>query len=221
MINEKTKILIIDVETTNTLEDPLVYDLGFRVFDLRGNVYEEASLVNRDVFTRQDLMKDAFYADKIPQYWREIWNKKRKLVSWREIKWRVWDACLRHNVEIVTAHNARFDYRATHRTQRYITTSQWRWFFPYGVTWWDTLKMARMTFKNNPDYAAWCAERGYILNNGQPRYTAEVVYKYITGNENFQEAHTGLEDVKIEMDIFLYCMIQNPDLDGRLWAEKN
>ena len=126
MIELNERILILDCETTNSLDDPACYDVGYRIFDLGGNVYEEASLVNRDVFCDKEMMASAFYADKIPQYWRDIWDKKRELLSWREIKWQVWDACLRNNVKYVVAHNARFDYRSLHWTQRYITTRKCR-----------------------------------------------------------------------------------------------
>jgi hypothetical protein len=40
----------------------------------------------------------------------------------------------------------------------------------------------------------------------RPRLTAEVLYRYITGDNSFIESHTGLEDVTIEKEIFLKCM---------------
>lgn len=221
MIDEQTKILMIDTETTNSLDDPICYDVGYRVFDLAGNVYEEASMVNADIFLDKDFMATAYYAEKIPSYWRDIWEKRRELLTWQKIKARIWEAVQRYDVEIVAAHNARFDYRSLHLTQRYITTSRWRWVMPWGCEWWDTLKMCREVFKADENYRPWCEERGYITANNQPKMTAEVVYRYITGDENFTEAHTGLEDVKIESEIFKYCLDKMPDIDGRLWKPKD
>ena len=40
------------------------------------------------------------------------------------------------------------------------------------------------------------------------------------GNADFEESHTGLEDVKIERQIFEYCVNKNPEIDGRLWKEE-
>lgn len=221
MIDVNERILMLDSETTNSLEDPICYDVGYRVFDLAGNVYEEASMVNADIFLDKDFMASAYYAEKIPNYWRDIWEKKRELLAWRVIKARIWEAIERNGVKIVSAHNARFDYRSLHLTQRYITTSRWRWVMPWGVTWWDTLKMCREVFKDDENYRPWCEERGYITANNQPRMTAEVVYRYITGDENFTESHTGLEDVKIEMEIFKYCLDKIPDIDGRAFPPKD
>ncbi len=212
--------MMIDTETTNSLDDPLAYDVGFEVFDRDGKTIETASLTNKDLFLDKDFMASAYYAEKIPSYWKEIWAKERELLTWREIKWRVFDACKRNDCQIVAAHNAMFDNRALNLTQRYITTSQHRYFLPYGVTWWDTLKMAREVFGNDETYARFCEYFGYTTTRGKPRFTAEIVYKFISGDIDFEERHTGLEDVKIEKDIFLYCLDRVPDIDGRLWKPK-
>ena len=221
MIDAETRIMMLDTETTNSLEDPICYDVGYRVFDLAGNVYEEASMVNADIFLDKDFMASAYYAEKIPDYWRDIWEKKRELLAWRVIKARIWEAIERNGVKIVAAHNARFDYRSIHLTQRYITTSRWRYVLPWGCEWWDTLRMCREVFKDDENYRPWCEERGYITANNQPRMTAEVVYRYITGDEDFTESHTGLEDVKIETEIFKYCLDKIPDIDGRAFPPKD
>lgn len=221
MIDAETRIMMLDTETTNSLEDPICYDVGYRVFDLAGNVYEEASMVNADIFLDKEFMASAYYAEKIPDYWRDIWEKKRELLAWRVIKARIWEAIERNGVKIVAAHNARFDYRSIHLTQRYITTSRWRYVLPWGCEWWDTLRMCREVFKDDENYRPWCEERGYITANNQPRMTAEVVYRYITGDEDFTESHTGLEDVKIEMEIFKYCLDKIPDIDGRAFPPKD
>lgn len=221
MIDVNERIMMLDSETTNSLEDPICYDVGYRVFDLAGNVYEEASMVNADIFLDKEFMASAYYAEKIPDYWRDIWEKKRELLAWRVIKARIWEAIQRNGVKIVAAHNARFDYRSIHLTQRYITTSRWRYVLPWGCEWWDTLRMCREVFKDDENYRPWCEERGYITVNNQPRMTAEVVYRYITGDEDFTESHTGLEDVKIETEIFKYCLDKIPDIDGRAFPPKD
>ena len=140
MIELDERIMILDSETTNSLDDPACYDVGYRIFDLGGNVYEEASLVNRDVFCDKEMMASAFYADKIPQYWRDIWDKKRELLTWREIKWRVWDACLRNNVKYVVAHNARFDRGCLEAAFEIYGMGSPRY------EWYDTLQASRRAF---------------------------------------------------------------------------
>jgi len=212
--------MILDCETTNSLEDPIVYDVGYEVFDDSGKTIEIASLTNKDIFLDKEFMSSAYYAEKIPTYWKEIWAKQRQLLTWKEIKWRVFDACKRHACQIVAAHNAMFDNRALNLTQRYITTSRYRYFLPYGVTWWCTLKMAREVLKNDETYKYFCQFYNYTTKQGKPRYTAEIIYRFISGEIDFNEAHVGIDDVKIEKEIFLYCLARMPDIDGRLWRPK-
>ena len=141
----------------------------------------------------------------------------RELMAWSRIKWRLFTAYQRHDCKIVCAHNARFDYRSLHLTQRYITSSQFRYVLPWGAEWVDTLKMARNVLKNDDDYKQYCVTNGYMTANNQPRYTAEVLYRYITGKETFEEKHTALEDVRIEKLIYFYCLSRDPEVDGKLW----
>lgn len=221
MINSRTRIMMIDTEATNGLDCPIVYDVGYQIFSLDEGALCERSFVNADVFCDAELMASAYFADKIPDYWQEIVSGQRILKKWFNIKKQIAEDCKKYGVEIACAHNAAFDNRALNITQRYQTTSKYRYFLPFGVEWWDTLKMARETLKQNEDYGTFCYENDYLTSRGCRRYTAEIIYKWLTGNTEFEEAHTGLEDVKIERQIFEYCLSENPEIDGRLWKEES
>ena len=221
MINTRTRIMMIDTEATNGLDCPIVYDVGYQIFSLDEGVLCERSFVNADVFCDAELMASAYFVDKIPDYWQEIVSGQRILKKWFNIKKQIAEDCKKYGVEIACAHNAAFDNRALNITQRYQTTSKYRYFLPFGVEWWDTLKMARETLKQNEDYGTFCYENDYLTSRGCRRYTAEIIYKWLTGNIEFEEAHTGLEDVKIERQIFEYCLSENPEIDGRLWKEES
>ena len=211
------KYLVIDCETTNSIDDPIAYDVGFAVIDKEGKVYETHSYVVADVFLDKELMESAFFKDKIPQYWEDIKSGKRKLRKFKTIKSILADVCLQYDIKIVMAHNARFDYRSLNLTQRFLTSSKYRYFFPYGTEIWDTLKMARQVFKNE-EYDTFCYENNFLTKRGCKKYTAEILYKFLTNDLEFEEEHTGLEDVMIEKEIFKYCVANSPDINGRLWA---
>jgi DNA polymerase III epsilon subunit-like protein len=206
-----------DTETTNDIECPICYDFGFSVIDENGKVYEQGSFVVADIFLDPSLMKNAFFVDKIPQYWQDIKDGKRVLRRWKTIKSIIKDVMRQHDIDTVVAHNARFDYLSTNTTQRYLTSSRWRYFFPYGTKYLDTLKMARATFGADEKYTAFCQENNYLTAYGKPRLTAEILYRYLTDDITFEESHTGLEDVEIEREIFLECLRRNPDVNGLLW----
>lgn len=211
------KFIVIDTETANSIDDPIVYDIGFAVVDRTGKVYETHSYAIADVILDDEMMSTAYYAEKLPQYWDEIKSGKRLLRHFKTVKMILADVCKQYDIKVVVAHNARFDYRSLNLTQRYITSSKYRYFFPYGIKIWDTLKMSREVLKENEDYAQFCEDNGYITKNNQKRFTAEILYRFITGDNEFIEKHKGLDDVLIEKDIFAYCLNENPEINGTLW----
>jgi len=210
--------LTIDTETANTIEDPMMYDLGGAIHDRYGNVEETFSFVIYDVFCAdRQLFDTAYYAEKRPRYEEQIANGQRKIVSIFTARRYVHDLCKKYNVKAIIAHNARFDYRSTNYTLRYVTKSASRYFLPYGIPLWDTLKMAQDTICKQKTYIRWCADNGYLKKNGTPRATAEILYRYITQDEFFEEDHTGLEDVLIEKEIFAKCMAQHKRMTKSAW----
>lgn len=215
MNNEK--FLMIDTETANTIDDPFYYDLGFAVIDTKGTVYETGSFVNADVFLDEEMMATAYFADKIPQYWQEIKEGKRLLKRHTNIKKAVREVMKKWGITYVVAHNARFDYRAVNYTQRLLTSSKYRYFFPYGTKILDTLEMARQVLATSESYKNFCKNNGFVCKNGAPRYTAEVIYRWLTNDTEFLERHTGIEDVMIEAKIFAFCRSVNPKISGLLW----
>lgn len=215
-----TKFLVIDTETTNSIDDPFAYDVGFAVVDGAGKIYETHSYVVADIFLDKDLMASAYFADKIPQYWEDIKSGKRILRRFKTIKSILRDVVAQYGIRYVVAHNASFDYRSLNYTQRLLTSSKYRYFLPWGVEIWDTLKMARECLGKNEQYRQFCLDNGYTYGKEekpQLRFTAEIVYRFLTGNLDFVEEHTGLEDVLIEKDILAFCLA-NGVTNGALWG---
>ena len=219
--------IMLDTETCNTLIDEngklnmdnvLVYDLGFSVIDKRGKVYESHSFIIKDIFfDEMDLMKSAYYAKKIPMYLEQIAKGERKVVSFYEARKTLIEVMKKYETNVVVAHNARFDYNALNITQRWLTKSKYRYFFPKGTEIWDTMKMARDVIGKMPTYRKWCELNGYICKNGQLKMTAEILYRFISGQEEFDEEHTGLADVLIEKEILAYCYRQHKKMRKKLW----
>ena len=221
-------ILVVDTETANTIvredgsmdmSDVLVYDCGWAVVDKHGTVYETASFVNRDIFVyERELMRTAYYANKIPRYVEELREGSRVMASTYEIRQAMLEVLDKWNIRHVSAHNARFDSNGLNRTQSYTTTGRFRYWFPFGrVTWWDTMRMAQDVIVPMPTYVKFCQEHGYVLKNGKPRKTAEILYQFITGDTTFVESHTGLEDVLIEKEIMAYCFRQHKAMRKELY----
>lgn len=216
MIDNETLFLVVDTETTNSIDDPFAYDVGFAVVKATGEVLEAHSYVVADIFLDKDLMASAYFADKIPQYWEDIKSGKRILRRFKTIKSILRDVVAQYGIRYVCAYNCAFDVRSGNYTQRYLTSSKYRYFYPYGTQFMDILKLAREILKIDENYKAFCKENNYLTEKGQNRYTAEVVYRYLF-DKDFVEEHTGLADCLIEAQIMVKLMGENPNVDFKLW----
>ena len=88
--------IILDTETANTIVEEdgklnmmyvLPYDFGFKVTDTKGREYESHSYVNSDIFYgEKELMQSAYFADKIPQYEKDIADGKRIVKNTYQIR---------------------------------------------------------------------------------------------------------------------------------------
>ena len=217
--------VVIDTETCPLVnsnevrpENMFAYDIGYAITDKRGKVYLTRSFVNADIFLyERNLMNSAYYADKIPTYWEDIKNGKRVLARLSTILKIFYEDCKTYGVTEFYAHNMRFDYGALNNTIRWVTKSDRRYFFPYGAEICDTLKMARDILGGKKSYIRFCKDNDYLTGNGRPRFTAEIIYRFITGDNEFIESHTGLEDVMIEKEILAYCYRQHKAMRRKLW----
>ena len=223
-------VLVLDTETANTIADEngnldmsnvLMYDCGWAVVDTAENVYIERSYVNRDVFCEErELMQSAYYAKKIPLYCAEILSGKRTMANTYEIRQQMLADMEKYHITEVVAHNARFDVNALNTILRYTTKSKFRYWFPYGTIFWDTMKMARDVIHKMPTYRAFCEEHELLTKNGRLSTTAENLYRFIIGDVDFTESHTGLEDVQIEREIMFYCYRQHKPMRKLLWENQ-
>ena len=217
MSRRKEMYLVIDTETCNTVEQPLPYDIGFAICDRRGNIEEERSYVVAETFLdMKDTMKSAYFAEKIPNYWEDIKNGTREIKSIYKIRKEVKDLMSKYNVKKVGAYNMGFDKRALNNVMRYTTKSFCRWFFPFGTEFFCIWHLAtqtllqQKTFFKMAEKNDWFSEKGNLLTN------AEVTYNYINKMSDFKENHTGLEDVRIEIEIMAHCFKQHKKMNTNI-----
>ena len=218
----KKYYLILDVETTNSTEDALVYDVGFVVADKDGKTYEGDSFIVSDIFFKeQELMKTAYYAEKIPQYLKGIDEKAFKVRDFYTVRKTILDIIRKYKIEAVCAYNASFDYNALNTTQRWLTKSKYRYFLPYGTKIFDIWNMACQVICTQKRYIKFCLENNFLSESGNIKTSAEAVFAYISKNKDFTESHTGLQDVLIEIQIMAHCFRQhkkmNKEIDRFCW----
>lgn len=213
----KEFFMVLDTETANSVEQPLPYDIGYAICDRHGNIELMRSFIVEEMFVgNQDLMKSAYYAEKMPNYWNDIQDGKRKLKTFYDIRKQVFKDMKEYNIKKVGAYNMGFDKRALNNDIRYITKSFLRWFFPYGTEFFCIWNMACTTILNRPSYINFALENGFVSEKGNIQTSAECAYRYLTKDVNFIESHTGLEDVLIEIAIMAYCYRQHKKFDNSI-----
>lgn len=217
-MTKRKNILVLDVETANSLEDALVYDVGFIVADLYGNVKERHSYLIRDIFTlRPELMQSAYYADKVPSYFVELKQGKHAMTDFYTMRQVILRLMKEYKIKEVYAYNANFDRNALNKTLRYLTKSRFRWFFPYGTEFKCIWSMAcdtifqQKTFRKVALQHAWFSPSGRFFSSN-----AETAHRYMTGAYDFNEEHKGLADVEIEYKILLHARRQKKKMNQNI-----
>jgi len=217
MSRQKEFYLVIDTETCNTIEQPLPYDIGYAICDRQGNIQVERSFVVAETFLdMKDTMKSAYFAEKIPQYWEDIKNGSREIKSVWKIRKQIFEDMKKYNVKKVGAYNMGFDKRALNNLMRYTTKSFCRWFFPFGTEFFCIWSMACQTLLNTTSYIKFAIENGFESECGNIQTSAETCYRFLTNSVNFAESHTGLEDVKIEIEIMTKCFSTHKKMDKKI-----
>jgi len=206
--------MVLDCETCNLTptEKPepgnnLTYDIGTTIIEpATGNIIEQKSFVVEEIFFGEaQRMQSAYYANKLPQYFEEIANGTREVKSFFEVLNYIATACKQHNIKAIIAHNARFDVDALNTTLRYLTGLDYIRALPDSVEIWDSMKMWNAV--KPKAYTKFCDANGYKTKHKTPRdrLTAEIIYRYLSGNNDFVERHTAKEDTDIESAIVFAC----------------
>lgn len=217
MSRKKEMYLVIDTETANTIEQPLPYDIGYAICDRYGNIVIERSFIVAEIFLdHKEMMKSAYFAEKIPYYWEDIKNGTREIKSIFNIRKQIKADMKEWNVKKVGAYNMGFDRRALNNVIRYCSKSLIRWFFPFGTEYFCIWHMACQVVLNSTSYIKFALQNGFVSEKDNILTSAEVCYRFLTKQVDFIESHTGLEDVHIEVEIMAKCFSTHKKMDKKI-----
>lgn len=196
------RICIVDTETTS-IEKPFAYNIGYIIYDTE----EKAVLLREDFVAEQiwhnrELFTTAYYADKREGYISAMKARKCRLEKLGYITQRLRRLCKEYEVQAVYAYNAPFDER--------VMNFNCEWFKiinPFDdIPFYDIRGYVHQFMAFTPDYQAYCDKHKHYTENGNYSTNAENVYRYMTQNIEFVEAHTALADCEIELEILLWCI---------------
>lgn len=210
-------VLVIDTETADSVTHPLVYDLGYKILNLKsGKILKQCASLFYDIFIEeQERMQSAYYAEKIPSYQEQLNNGERKLIRVATARRIIADDISKYNVKAVYAYNMNFDRRALNNTNAFTTENKYRFFFPYGTEFRCIWHMACQVLLARPSYIKFAEKHNFISDKGNILTNAECCYRYLINDPMFQEEHKGLEDVNIEIEILKACYRQHKKMDTK------
>lgn len=208
--------IVIDTETADSIQRPLPYDIGYKVINRKGEIGAVRSFVVYEIFVGQkEMMKSAYYAEKIPQYEADLKSGERKLVRLYTVRKQILEDMENFKTNLVYAYNMNFDRRALNNDQAFTTENRYKYFFPYGTEFRCIWNMACQVLLARPSYIKFALKNGYVSEKGNILTNAEVCYRYITQDTTFEEAHKGLDDVNIEAEILLACYRQHKKMETK------
>ena len=215
-LQKERYLMFIDTETIGTLnvkESVLPFEIGMKVYDTeKQTIVKERSYLVRKFFNNKYIMLSTFSATKYPNYFEKLDTDKRyKTMSVNDISRDIFKTISRYGIKIMVAHNGNFDKTAMERLFNEFGIDN-----PFeSLDLLDTMEISKIiTFSK--EYANYCIahkdrlnsvkDSCFITNSGRVRTTAQAIYCYISNNSDFEEAHTGLEDIDIEIEIFKKSM---------------
>lgn len=203
-------IIVFDTETTS-LEKPFVYNIGYVVY----NTDEKAIVTRRDyvieqVWHNSMLFTTAYYSNKRELYVNRMRGRSCLLEKFGYVTQQMFRDIKEFNVEHAFAYNSPFDVSV----------------FEFNCDWFkcsnpldllnvhDIRGQVFKTIAFTDEYKQYCESHQMYTDSGNYSTTAEAVYRFVSGNEEFIEEHTALADSLIECEILAYCVEQ-----GCEWCE--
>ena len=92
---------------------------------------------------------------------------------------------------------------ALNNTLAFLTEEKYKYFFPYKTRYCDIWHMACCSILQQITFDKLAYKNDWTTPCGNVKTSAEIAYRYMVKNEDFEESHTAFEDVLIETEILL------------------
>lgn len=194
----KKLFAVIDTETASLNGD--VFDFGMVICDKQGNIYDQMDFICKEVFDDTEKMEKAYYFNKVDAFYKpNIRCGRQRVISWADGMKEARAMLAKHNVKIISAYNLSFDRRVI------INTSK-RHGFGIDFRKFEMLDLWRVcceTFLQQKTFKSLAHRLGWVSPAGNIRTSAEMAFRYGTGDWEFSESHTALDDAIIESIILV------------------
>lgn len=201
-------ICVFDTETTS-LNKPFCYNIGYVIVntDTRETLISRSFVVEQ-IWHNLPLFSSAYYAEKRPLYIAEMRARTTIMDKFGYICQQMRRDFKQNGVEIAFAFNSNFDENVFE-----FNCDWYKCINPFDEIPIRDIRGFVHRFIVSEKYKAFCDENEYYTESGNYSTTAETVYRYVSGYNDFDEEHTALSDSRIECDILFACLDKGADIN--------
>lgn len=200
--------MVFDTETTS-LDKPFCYDVGYAIFNDEGAELLRRHFVIEQTWHNLPLFESAYYKEKRPLYIALMRSKKAVMDKWGYVMRTMHRDIIQYKVVSAYAYNSDFDDKVFSFNCDWFKCNNPLEDIPVHDIW----GYASQFITNTQEYKNFCEEHQYFTDTGNYKASAEIVYRYISGKNNFDEAHMGAMDVDIEAIILQECFNRGAERD--------
>ena len=195
------KFIVLDVEG---LSNRRPYNIGYVVADRTGKIFEKVSVALPAVLWENVNGLSCLNAmemthKNIQEILADFENEDRKY-TYQTIKGfynELFNHIAKYSIKTIWAYNVAFDRASLKR----LDENRFNQLNVEFADIWTAITYSKLCTKK---YVKWCKDNEAYTPKGYLSTSAETVYKYLKGLTDFEEEHTGLADVMIELEILLY-----------------
>lgn len=219
----KKFFMVLDTETCSDY----VFDIGFTLIDRNGKIYETGSFVIAEFINNPsvlDMFNDRYTRTKIAQYYYNLYQNNGSFCvkPFAEIRAIINQVCEEYH-PVICAYNLAFDLCHLNKTMQYFNNTDS--FFNDATLEQIDLWNSAMCVLATKTYVEFCTKHEFFTPKHNIRTDAETMYRFISGNVDFEEKHTAFEDTLIERDILVACIKKHKRFDknivGMIMHNKN
>jgi hypothetical protein len=195
-------IVIFDTETIS-IEKPFVYNIGYVIVDTDTfSIIHKADWIVEQIWHNRELFSSAYFADKKEIYISAMRGKKTRMEKLGYITQTMCRLFKELDVQYAFAFNSGFDDGVFKFNCDWFKVKN-----PFdNIPIYDIMGFAYKFIGFTPAYQKFCEDNQLITPKGHYSLSAESVYKFVSQDTEFIEAHTALADSEIEADILKYCV---------------
>lgn len=203
--------MVFDTETVS-LEKPFCYNVGYIIADSdNGEIVCKREFVIEQIWSNAELFTTAYYANKRDIYVGRMRGRKVLLEKWGYVTQQMIRDIKAFEVAAAYAYNSPFDEKVFAFCCEWFKTIN-----PFDlIPIYDIRAYVHKVIAFDNTFQWWADERKAFTEAGNYSTTAETIYRYISGQEEFDEEHTALADSEIENEILRYCIA-----NGAEWNTK-